>query len=83
MSYGRIGERGVRRALELDLPFVAVGADPGGWARVHLQPAAEERLGGPAWLDQQGRSRAVGALYPLYREPGRHLAQLALRAVAA
>ncbi len=77
MSYGRIGERGVRRALDLGLPFVRVGADPGGWARVRVTPEAEERLGGPAWLDRAGVEAAVGPLYPLYREPARHLAQLA------
>lgn len=77
MSYGRIGERGVRRARELRLPFVHVGADPGGWSRVHLTDAATERLGGPAWLDRAAVDAAVGPLYPLYREPGRHLARLA------
>ena len=30
MSYGRIGERGVRRLRDRDDPLVAVGADPGG-----------------------------------------------------
>ena len=76
MSYGRIGERGVRRLAERGEggggELVAVGADPGGWARVHLTPDAEERLGGPAWFDRAGADRRVGALYPLYREPGRH-----------
>jgi ribosomal protein S12 methylthiotransferase accessory factor len=73
MSYGRIGERGVRRLRERDDPLVAVGADPGGWGRVHLTAAAEERLGGPAWFDREGARRRVGALYPLYREPDRHV----------
>ena len=77
MSYGRIGERGVLRALELDLPFVRVGDDPGGWAPVLLTEEATERVGGPAWLDRAGVDALVGGLYPLYREPGRHLAQLA------
>lgn len=74
MSYGRIGERGVRRLRERDDPLVAVGADPGGWGRVHLTADAEERLGGPAWFDLDGARRRVGPLYPLYREPGRHVA---------
>ncbi|MCW2608131.1 MAG: hypothetical protein JWO60_2824 [Frankiales bacterium] len=72
MSYGRIGERGVRRLLDDGL--TRVGDDPGGWARVVLTPDAEERLGGPAWLDRASLDRRVGALYPLYREPGRHVA---------
>jgi hypothetical protein len=73
MSYGRIGERGVRRLVEHDEGLAVVGADPGGWARVHLTAAAEERLGGPAWFDRAGADRRVGALYALYREPGRHV----------
>jgi YcaO-like protein with predicted kinase domain len=73
MSYGRIGERGVRRLLDRGEALVSVGADPGGWARVHLTAAAEERLGGPAWFDRAGAEQRVGALYPLYREPGRHV----------
>jgi YcaO-like protein with predicted kinase domain len=74
MSYGRIGERGVRRLREQDDPLVTVGADPGGWGRVPLTGDAEERLGGPAWFDLEGARRRVGPLYPLYREPGRHVA---------
>ncbi len=74
MSYGRIGERGVRRLLDRDDPLVAVGARPAGnrWARVHLTVEAQERLGGPAWFDRLGADERVGLLYPLYREPGRH-----------
>ena len=82
MSYGRIGERGVHRLLERgDAPgagLAVVGADPGGWARVHLTAEAEDRLGGPAWFDRAGADRAVGELYALYREPGRHVAALAV-----
>ena len=78
VAYGRIGERNVRRLLDLGRDdLVSVGpAGPG--ARVHLTPAAEERLGGPAWLDRAAVDRAVGGLLPLYREPSRHCAPLAL-----
>ena len=34
---------------------------------------AEDRLGGPAWFDREAARRRVGPLYPLYREPGRHV----------
>lgn len=76
MSYGRLGERGVRRLRERGDPLVAVGARPdgSGWASVHLDDAARERLGGPAWFDRLGADQRVGRLYPLYREPGRHIA---------
>lgn len=88
MSYGRIGERGVVRLLARDddrAGLAAVGdLAPGpGWARVHLTAAAQERFGGPAWLDRPRVDRVVGALYPLYREPGRHAAPLAAGAAAA
>ena len=46
---------------------------------MHRPADAEERLGGPAWLDRAAIDRAVGGLLPLYREPGRHAAPVALR----
>jgi ribosomal protein S12 methylthiotransferase accessory factor len=75
MSYGRIGERGVRRLLERGSDLVCVGDRPegSGWAAVALTEQACERLGGPAWFDLAARDRVVGPLYPLYREPGRHV----------
>jgi ribosomal protein S12 methylthiotransferase accessory factor len=80
VAYGRIGERGVRRLLDLGRDdLVGTGPAPAGADRVHLTPDAQERLGGPAWLDRAAVDRAVGRLLPLYREPGRHAAQLALR----
>jgi hypothetical protein len=48
-----------------------------------LGPRAPHRGGrgaarsAPAWFDRAGADRAVGALYALYREPGRHVAALA------
>ena len=86
MSYGRIGERGVRRLLDRGegpgAGLAAVGSDPGGWARVHLTAEAEERLGGPAWFDRVGADARVGPLYALYREPGRHVVGALQRAAA-
>jgi ribosomal protein S12 methylthiotransferase accessory factor len=32
---------------------------------------------GPAWLDDEAVERTVANFYPLYREPGRHVAALA------
>lgn len=81
-SYARLGERGVRRLLAHPLPevraLVLVGADGGNRARVALTEVAEQRLGGPAWLDRAGLDALVDEGYALYREPGRHVAALAL-----
>jgi ribosomal protein S12 methylthiotransferase accessory factor len=82
MSYGRIGERNVRRLVALaeggGPRLAGVGPAPPGARPVALTPEAEERLGGPAWLDWAAVERAVGDLYPIYREPGRHAAPLAM-----
>jgi len=85
MSYGRIGIRNVRRLLDRDpnLPgagLVGMGeppADRPGARRVLLTERDEAELGGPAWFDYETAERIVGLLYPLYREPGRHVAALA------
>jgi len=78
MSYNRIGERTVRRLLRRGSPLVGIGSPPAGAKRIPLTAEAEDRLGGPAWLDTDLVARTVGPLYPLYREPGRHAAQLAM-----
>jgi ribosomal protein S12 methylthiotransferase accessory factor len=77
MSYGRIGPRNLRRLLDRDSDLVVTG-DAGGPAarRILLTPEMEAELG-PAWLDFEAVERAVADLYPLYREPGRHVAALA------
>ena len=74
LSYGRIGELGVRDALAGDLDLVRVQPGPTGSHvhRVVLTSAAEERLGGPAWYSYDVAAQIVGSLYPLYREPPRH-----------
>jgi ribosomal protein S12 methylthiotransferase accessory factor len=80
MSYGRIGERNLRRLVEAGRDDLAwVGAPRPGASRVHLTESAEERLGGHGWLDRAALDRVVGGLYPLYREPSRHAAPLALQ----
>ena len=79
LSYGRIGELGVRDALAGDLDLVRVRPKPSGThdARVLLTPDAEERLGGPVWYSYAVADRIVGPLYPLYREPPRHCVEVA------
>jgi YcaO-like protein with predicted kinase domain len=74
LSYGRIGELGVRMSLDSDLGLVRMANGPTHThpARVALTPAAEERLGGLVYYSYEVADRIVGDLYPLYREPLRH-----------
>jgi ribosomal protein S12 methylthiotransferase accessory factor len=79
MTYSRIGERNVARLMEMGEPLAGLGTPPEGARPVRLTPAAEERLGGPAWFNVRLAEQRVGRLYSLYREPGRHSVQLVLR----
>ena len=79
MSYRRVGERGVRGLLDRGVSWVGVGEVPADALRLPLTPEAEDRLGGPAWLDPAGQDAAVGSFYALYREPNTHAVQLGLR----
>ena len=76
-SYHRLGERGARRLLERGDALVSREPHEA-WARVALRPEQEARLGGPVYLDVASLDARVGALYPLYREPGAHAAQVAI-----
>jgi ribosomal protein S12 methylthiotransferase accessory factor YcaO len=78
LSYGRIGELGAADLLGTDLDLVRRGGGP---TRTHpdrvvLTADAEERLGGPLWYSSATAERIVGPLYPLYREPPRHLVEV-------
>ncbi len=78
MTYYNIGPRNLRRLLDREdgrgEGLVGLGAPPPGALPLLLTGADRERLGGPAWLDPAAVDRAVGHLYPLYREPARHAA---------
>jgi thiazole/oxazole-forming peptide maturase SagD family component len=78
MSYGRIGPRNLRRLLDRDSDLIVTKDASGRPAarRILLTPEKEAELG-PAWFDFEALERTVGNLYPLYREPGRHVAALA------
>ncbi|GAA3569762.1 hypothetical protein GCM10022197_27650 [Microlunatus spumicola] len=78
LSYGRIGELGAADLLGTDLDLVRRGDGPTERHpdRVVLTPDAEERLGGPVWYSYATAERIVGARYPLYREPSRHLVEV-------
>ena len=75
LSYGRIGELRAAQSLAQDLDLVRIqdGPTDSHHDRICLTPEAEERLGGPAWYSYAVADRIVGPLYPLYREPPRHL----------
>ena len=78
LSYGRIGELGAADLLGTDLDLVrrADGPSETHPDRVVLTAAAEDRLGGPVWYSYATAERVVGARYPLYREPPRHLVEV-------
>jgi ribosomal protein S12 methylthiotransferase accessory factor len=79
MSYGRIGARNLRRLLDRGSDLVRVGEAgerPKEDTRILLTERQEAELG-TAWLDRGAVQRALGRLYPLYREPGRHVTALA------
>jgi hypothetical protein len=78
LSYGRIGELGAADLLQTDLDLVRRGDGPSEShpARVVLTTEAEERLGGLVWYSYAAAERLVGARYPLYREPPRHLVEV-------
>ncbi|MGI3782998.1 MAG: YcaO-like family protein [Janthinobacterium lividum] len=78
LSYGRIGELGAVDLLGTDLDLVRRGDGPTETHpdRVVLTAEAEERLGGPVWYSYATAERIVGARYPLYREPPRHLVEV-------
>ncbi len=82
MSYHRIGERGVAKLLQRGSHLTGFGSPPEGALPVRLPPDAAERLGGIPWFDVRAVDRIVGQLYPLYREPEVHAAQIAMRAAA-
>ena len=82
MSYGRIGERNARRLLTAGGDLVGLGTPPDSARMIPLTEAAYARLGGRPWLDWAAVMRTVGALYPLYREPGRHSAPLVAAGLA-
>ena len=73
VSYGRIGARNLKRLLDRGGDLVSVGEAPERGRRIIL-PERHEETFGPAWIDDDALDRAVGRLYPLYREPDRHLA---------
>ena len=77
MSYYRIGERGVRKLLDLDCALIAFDETREGLQPVRLTPQALDRLGGQPMFDTKMADAIVGPLYPLYREPEAHHAAAA------
>ncbi len=71
MTYQRIGGRNLRRLLAQNSPIAGVGNAPSGALPVRLTERDADLAG--AWLDPAAINRAMGPLYALYREPGRHV----------
>ena len=71
MTYGRIGGRNLRRLRAQNSEIAGVGDPPPGALPVRLTERDSDLAG--AWLDPAAVDRAMGPLYALYREPGRHV----------
>jgi ribosomal protein S12 methylthiotransferase accessory factor len=80
-SYGRIGARNLRRMLRRDDGLVGTHTPPPGAERILLPEEHREEFGPEPWLDVGALNRRVGRLYPLYREPSRHVAALVAEGV--
>jgi thiazole/oxazole-forming peptide maturase SagD family component len=75
-SYARIGARNLRRLLRRDEDLVGTDRPPPGARSILLPERCREEFGPAPWLDVGSLERRVGRLYPLYREPSRHVAAL-------
>jgi YcaO-like protein with predicted kinase domain len=69
MTYERIGKRNLKRLLERDSPIVGQGEAPPSAKPIRLVGNDDKRF----WFDSQKKEDIIGKLYPLYREPGRHV----------
>ena len=83
MSYSRIGERNTHKLIERGSPLIRFGDETGTLRPIRLTDAAFERLtpltgGRRPLFDIAEAERAIGALYPLYREPEAHHVALRL-----
>jgi len=76
VSYARIGARNLRRLLRRDEDLVGIDRPPPGARSILLPEQDREEFGPAPWLDVELLERRVGRLYPLYREPTRHVAAL-------
>ena len=77
MSYYRIGERNTRKLILRCSPLIVFGDETETRRPVRLSPEAVDRLrpltgGRQPLFDTAEADRAVGPLYPLYREPEAH-----------
>lgn len=72
MTYQRIGARNLARLLERGCPLVGLGNAPKSAKPIRLTPENQAKFP-DAWFDEGELDRIIGRLYPLYREPGRHI----------
>ena len=69
MTYERIGRRNLHRLLERGSNLVGEGTAPEGAHPIRLMGEDDRRF----WFNSREKERIIGPLYPLYREPGRHV----------
>ena len=78
MTYQRIGARNLRRLLARGSALAGVGERHRPPDALPIRLTAEARAGfdGEPWFSPGELRRVIGPLYPLYREPGRHVVGL-------
>ena len=69
MTYERVGNGNLKRLLKRASSLVGQDEAPPNAKPIRLVGTDDKRL----WFDSSERERIVGKLYPLYREPGRHV----------
>ena len=72
MSYYRIGERNVRKLLDVGSPLIRFTGESETVRPVRLTPDALDGFGRQPLFDTAAAAAIVGPLYPLYREPEAH-----------
>ena len=75
-SYSRIGARNLRRLLRRDDGLVGTDDPPARARPILLPKSGHDEFGPRPWLDVEALHGTVGRLYPLYREPSRHVTAL-------
>ncbi len=77
LSYQRIGRRNVSRLAAVNSPLVQLGSTQTGQAKRVITAKVNRDEHTTVWFDPLAQDTLLRSLYPLYREPGRHVLMMA------